>query len=193
VPLRHYAAHAGLSDAVFRELEEEQSRSDKKEQPQAPHGWSLTRSPGGARFTLRKQFQDESLELRCALPEAKSSASESDTNNSHNLVLLVTKNGEALRFGLSVEDQELVMETVAHFKDAGIALDDTPNGDHKRTSHYPGPLIHELDSNVADNFLSYLEERGVNDDLAVFITEYAFWVEQQEYEHWLSSVGKFVS
>lgn len=190
---RSYASHPLLSNAAARELEEESSRSDKREQPTAPAGWSVSHTPGSAKFRLTRTYQDESLEIRCALPEANVSNPDQGSNNNNKVTLIVTKGSEAMRFGLSIEDQELVLDTLAHFKDASVPKDDTPAGEDKRVSQYPGPLIHELEGGFVDTMLNYLDERGVNDDLAVFVTEFAFWVEQQEYENWLANISRFTA
>lgn len=150
--------------------------------------------PGSNKFVLRKSYEDETLEVRCALPDsnvASSPEAQQGSDNASNVVLLVQKGAETLRFGLSIEDQELVLETVAHFKDGSIPKDESSVGEAKRRSTYAGPLINELDSDFVDQLLSYMDQRGVTDELAVFITEFAFWKEQQEYENWLDAVANF--
>lgn len=196
VPMR-FASHAGLSNASQAELSEEQQRSDRPEQPVPPAGWEVSHVPGTTKFRLIKTFEDEKLEIilssvqEAKAPSGDSESSGSNTSSMGNIVLLVQKGSETMRFGLSIEDQELVLDTVGHFKDGAVPKGDSPQAEMVRKTLYPGPLIHELDSHFVDQFLNYLEVRGVDDNLAVFITEYAFWMEQQEYEGWLEAVANF--
>jgi complement component 1 Q subcomponent-binding protein, mitochondrial len=195
-PMR-WASHSGVSNAAQAELSEEQQRSDRPEQPVPPAGWSVSHVPGSVKIRLTKTFEDEKLEILTRLPvkEAptggESSSAATTPNDAGNVVLLVQKGTETMRFGLSIEDQELVLDTVSHFKDGVIPRGETPEAENALEALYPGPEIHELDSHFVDEFLNYLEVRGVDDNLAVFITEYNFWVEQQEYESWLQSVANF--
>lgn len=188
--------HQSLSNNAFSELEDEQNRSDKVAEPAIPQGWTIQRPPNASVFTMTKSFSGESLELKFGLPAPKTggaAAGGSEANNVESMTLTITKGSEALRFTLSVEEQELILENVAHYTDAAVAKDDTIGGEKKRAKLYNGPVISELDATFVDSFVGYLEERGVNDELAVFVTEYIFWVEQQEYENWLSAIAKFTS
>lgn len=184
-------SHSGLSNATQNQLREEQDRSDKSPQPEIPNGWAVSHVAGSSVFRLTKQFGDEELEIRCALPEASGEAQ--NTGSMNNVVLLVTKGVETMRFGLSIENQELVLDSVSHCNDAAILKNDSSEGLLKQKRLYNGPLIHELDQEIVDEFLSYLDARGVTDELAVFITDFAFWKEQQEYEAWLASISKFTN
>lgn len=64
--------------------------------------------------------------------------------------------------------------------------------EYQRRSVYAGPRFADLDENLCASLESYLESRGLNDELAEFIAQYASWKEQKEYMDWLSKMHKFV-
>ncbi|CUG06672.1 Hypothetical protein, putative [Bodo saltans] len=185
-----FASHAGLNSASNSELSEEQQRTDRPQQPVAPAGWSASHTPGSNQFRLARNYEGEELEMTFSIQEkVANDEGATNTGSMNNVVLLVQKGTSTLRFGLSIEDQELVLDTVGYFKDGAVVKG--AQGEAQRKSLYSGPVISELDSHFVDQFLNYLEVRGVDDNLAVFATEYAFWMEQQEYERWLEGIATF--
>lgn len=58
---------------------------------------------------------------------------------------------------------------------------------------YQGPRFEELDEGLQAELLHYLDERGVNADLAVYITALNFDKEQREYTQWLERMQAFVA
>ena len=57
---------------------------------------------------------------------------------------------------------------------------------------YSGPNFEDLEESVQDKFHDYLEERGINADLANYIIEAHLDKEQREYTSWLERVAHFV-
>lgn len=55
----------------------------------------------------------------------------------------------------------------------------TAEADWKRRGLYIGPQFPTLDQEVQDHFVSFLEERGINEELATFIPLLAEWKEQR--------------
>ncbi len=95
--------------------------------------------------------------------------------------------------GFSLAEIDLVLDGVAFHQDAALARDMSPEGIGKKDKQYPGPSVPELNDDLVEAFIEYLEERGVNDSFAEFMELYAFWMEQQEYEAWLSQVAEFAA
>jgi hypothetical protein len=187
-PVRRYATHGELRDALLSEQQDEESRT-KVEQPQIPSGFTVSR-PSASRFTLNRKFSDESIEVQCQLMEP---AQTEEGEEKAKMTAVITKGSEAVRFELAAVENELVILAAAHYKDAAVARDWSPKGAADRDTKYAGPAIHQLDEGVTNGFVNYLEERGINDSFAEFIVQYAFWLEQQEYENWLGCMSKFVS
>ncbi|KAL8281405.1 hypothetical protein RQP46_006089 [Phenoliferia psychrophenolica] len=107
--------------------------------------------------------------------------------------ITVTKKGQgALTIDAVVEDGIFNISNIAFYKDAKLAVGLTAEDDWKRQGLYIGPDFQNLDESVQSEFENYLEERGINADLAVFIPDFAEYKEQKEYLSWLSSVKGFV-
>lgn len=53
-------------------------------------------------------------------------------------------------------------------------------------------MFEDLDDALQGDFNEYLKERGFDEELADFITEYVQFKEQKEYKNWLESVASFV-
>ena len=50
----------------------------------------------------------------------------------------------------------------------------------------------DLDDGLKDSFYDYLEERGINSELASFIEEYIGYKDQNEYMNWLNQAKEFI-
>lgn len=64
-----------------------------------------------------------------------------------------------------------------------------PAGSEK---YYAGPPFAQLDEELQNFFVNYLEERGIDANIALFIPDYIDVKEQREYLAWLSRVKKFI-
>ncbi|KAG5479135.1 hypothetical protein LSCM1_02987 [Leishmania martiniquensis] len=61
----------------------------------------------------------------------------------------------------------------------------------RRAFKYSGPMLSELDDDLSDEILNYLDERGINNAFAEFVMAQAFFLEQEEYINWLRLLRKF--
>ncbi|KAG5472700.1 hypothetical protein LSCM4_02022 [Leishmania orientalis] len=185
---RRALSDAALADATRRELEEEMGRSDKPEQPTPPAGWEVMRKPGTCTFELTKSFEGEEVVVRYSTNQ------DSDKANSHDIFVYVTqKNGQTMQTDLSIEEGELVLNNIRFYDDAELAKDTSAEAEAKRNELYTGPLVHELDYDLLNCVMTYLEKRGVDEKLGEFVILYSFWAEQQDYEAWLSTMNKFAA
>ncbi|XP_073292017.1 uncharacterized protein At2g39795, mitochondrial-like isoform X2 [Primulina huaijiensis] len=57
---------------------------------------------------------------------------------------------------------------------------------------YTGPRFKELDDELQDSLYDFLEARGIDDDLAVFLHQYITNKDKTEYIRWLEKVKSFV-
>lgn len=71
-------------------------------------------------------------------------------------------------------------------KSASEILRDTPE------TLYSGPPFQQLDEEVQSLLEQYLDVRGINTALALFVPEYIDVKEQREYLGWLGRVKEFV-
>lgn len=82
-----------------------------------------------------------------------------------------------------VASRKLIVRSVRHLV-AGKEVGDV--------GAYAGPIFEQLNVELQDGFYSYLEERGIDDDLCFFVLSYSRVKEQGEYSNWLNKVLQFV-
>ena len=80
-----------------------------------------------------------------------------------------------------------MIDNVYFFKDTELADAKTAELDWKRRNLYEGPPFGNLDEDLQVLLERYLDERGVNTALAMWVPEYIDFKEQREYLDWLSS------
>ena len=85
------------------------------------------------------------------------------------------------------QDGLIVIENVYYFADAEHADANTADQDWTRRGLYTGPPFGNLDQDLQVMLERYLDERGVNTALALWIPEYIDFKEQKEYLTWLAS------
>ncbi|KAI9265918.1 mitochondrial glycoprotein [Sporodiniella umbellata] len=91
------------------------------------------------------------------------------------------------------QDGEIAIESVMYYKDNKLASDQSAESDWQRRGLYIGPQFAELDENLQQLYVNYLEERGIDSALANFLPDYVEYKEQKEYVNWLENMKKFVS
>ena len=85
------------------------------------------------------------------------------------------------------QDGVFQIEEVAFFSKPELANAGTAERDWSRQSLYAGPPFENLDEELQAFFERYLDERGVNVELANMIPDYIQVKEQKEYVRWLES------
>lgn len=179
--------HSTLSDTLNGELAGEKARTDLPTEPSIPAGWTVAHVADQQVFTLTKAFNNEKITIESTFyNEAVNPDGVSE--NVGSMELTIAKDSEALVCALDVEEAELVLDSIMHVSDYGKYS--TLNNE-ARAKLYGGPDIAELDQEVVGNFVGFLEERGINDDIAKFVLDYSNFREQKEYESWLAKVSKF--
>jgi complement component 1 Q subcomponent-binding protein len=107
--------------------------------------------------------------------------------------VVVEKPGKgALAIETVAQDGMIVIDNVYYFADAAHAHAKTAEKIHERQDLYAGPPFSNLDEDLQVLLEKYLEERGINTALAIFVPDYIDMKEQREYLTWLSNVKRFV-
>jgi len=107
--------------------------------------------------------------------------------------VIVEKPGKgALAIECIAQDGMIVIENTYYYANSAHALAKTPEKMAERQDLYVGPPFSNLDEDLQVLLERYLEERGVNTALAIFVPDYIDMKEQREYLRWLSSVKDFV-
>lgn len=99
----------------------------------------------------------------------------------------------ALLIQAVIQDGDLQVEEISHFKDAETAHAQTAEKDWTRQSLYAGPPAENLDPELIAFWGRYLEERGLNVEFQTMVTDYIAYKEQKEYVSWLENVRKFIA
>jgi complement component 1 Q subcomponent-binding protein len=81
----------------------------------------------------------------------------------------------------------VTFEDFWYFEDGTLSHPKSFEADAKRTKVYAGPPFGSLDVELVELLERYLAERGVNETLAEFVTEYIEFKEAREYTRWLGS------
>ena len=84
-----------------------------------------------------------------------------------------------------------MIENAYYFAKAELAEGKTAEQDYVRRGLYSGPPFGNLDEDLQVLLERYIEERGVNTALALWVPDYVDYKEQKEYVDWLS--GKWSS
>lgn len=104
------------------------------------------------------------------------------------LNITVTKPGKgAVQITATADDGLIEVEDVFYFKKADLAEPNTAEKMHARQHVYAGPPFGNLDSDLQAMLERYLDERGINPQLATFVPDYIDYKEQREYVQWLES------
>jgi complement component 1 Q subcomponent-binding protein, mitochondrial len=104
------------------------------------------------------------------------------------LNITVTKPGKgAIQFTATADDGLIEVEDVFYFPNAALAEPNTAEKMHARQHVYAGPPFGNLDSDLQAMLERYLDERGINTQLATFVPDYIDYKEQREYVQWLES------
>lgn len=106
----------------------------------------------------------------------------------HVFVTIKRPNKGALQIEAIAQDGLMVIDNVYYYKDAKFADPESVNSDWDARSVYSGPPFGNLDEDLQVLFERYLDERGINTTMALFVPEYIDFKEQREYLHWLQSM-----
>lgn len=107
-------------------------------------------------------------------------------------VMIEKKGKGTLQIETTAQDGEIVIDNVFYYNKPELADAKTAELDWKRRNLYEGPPFGNLDEDLQVLLERYLDERGVNTALALWVPEYIDFKEQREYLNWLSNVKSFV-
>lgn len=107
--------------------------------------------------------------------------------------VVIEKPGKgALAVETVAQDGMIVIDNVYYYTDATHAYAKTAEKIQERQDLYVGPPFGNLDEDLQVLLERYLDERGINTALAIFVPDYIDMKEQKEYVRWLSNVKGFV-
>lgn len=95
--------------------------------------------------------------------------------------------GGALLVQTVVQNGYFQIEDLSYFAKPDLAHAQTAEKDWARQALYAGPPFENLDEALQGMLDRYLEERGIDSELAIMIPDYIQVKEQKEYVSWLES------
>ncbi|KUI71961.1 hypothetical protein VM1G_07953 [Cytospora mali] len=146
-------------------------------------------------FRDEAALEDEDVSARD--PDAEGLEEDGDAGNEPGVTcrlnIVVEKPGKgALNIEAVAQEASVIVENMYYYHDAAIAHSASPEAVHKSRDVYPGPPFGTLDEDLQLLMEQYLDERGINSTLALFVPEYMDMKEQREYLAWLNNVKGFV-
>lgn len=85
------------------------------------------------------------------------------------------------------EDGMIQIENVYYYQNRELADAHTVESNWAKRNLYAGPPFGNLDEDLQVLLERYLDERGIDTRLALFVPDYVDYKEQKEYLNWLSS------
>src|SRR5690554_6820204 len=107
-------------------------------------------------------------------------------------VIIEKANKGALAVETIAQDGQIIIDNVYYYKDAALARAKSAQQAHERQDLYVGPPFGNLDEDLQVVLERYLDERGINTALALFVPDYIDMKEQKEYLSWLANMKSFV-
>lgn len=109
------------------------------------------------------------------------------------LNIVIEKPGKGcINLDAVAQDGAVIVENMSYYQDPAIAHSTNAEAVHKSRDVYPGPPFGTLDEDLQLLMEQFLEERGINSALALFVPDYMDMKEQREYCQWLNNVKGFV-
>lgn len=119
--------------------------------------------------------------------ESNSDEQQDPSFPAHVFVTIKRAGKGALQIEAIAQDGLMAIENVYYYKDAKLADPESINSDWEARTVYSGPPFGNLDEDLQVLFERYLEERGINTTMALFVPDYIDYKEQREYLSWLES------
>ena len=141
--------------------------------------------------------EDENLDPSKAAEEKSAESEEGDEESEQSFParvnVVIEKPGKgALAVECIAQDGMIVIENTYYYANSEHATSKRPEMMAERQDMYVGPPFGNLDEDLQVLMERYLEERGINTPLALFVPDYIDMKEQREYLRWLSNVKDFV-
>ncbi|KAI5793915.1 mitochondrial glycoprotein [Peziza echinospora] len=108
------------------------------------------------------------------------------------LNIIIEKPNGALKISGLAQDGMIVLQNVIYHSSSDLLKTKSAESDYQSEGLYAGPEFGNLDEDLQVLFERYLDERGINTALALFVPDYIEFKEQREYLTWLENVKNFV-
>lgn len=202
-----------LSQKLAEELKYEREAADEAEPEflktfKQQGIWKIEDIEGNDEVTLTRKFGNENIRVMFSIAdiqnaeepefgqEEEGDSEESENPRSYPIRVSFSITKEHAQGSINVDsmcqDGAFIVDNISYYPDAQLGTELTAEADWKRRGLYIGPQFETLDVSVQEEFEKFLQERGINEHLALFIPDYSELKEQKEYVRWLENVKKFV-
>ncbi|KAJ7598903.1 mitochondrial glycoprotein [Mycena floridula] len=217
VSLKEGIHDLALSQKLQEELTFETQDVDPKAIPdfltefKAQSKWTIQETPFTDEVTLFRAFGGEKLKLVFSTADLQNEEDMADEESEEGeegseeggpspgsfpirVTLTMTKNASpaALIADMAVQEGSFIIENISFYNDKKTGTELSAEADYARRGQYLGPQFESLDVGLQEAFEHFLQERGVDESVALFIPEFAEYKEQQEYIRWLKGVKQFI-
>ncbi|OJA12074.1 hypothetical protein AZE42_02175 [Rhizopogon vesiculosus] len=170
--------------------------------------WTVHDVLGNDEVTLTRKFGNETVRLMFSIADIQSAEEDPEYEQEEGegaedqplhsypvrASFSVTKANAKGSINIDTMCQEgaFIIDNMSYYPDAQLGTELTAEADWKRRGLYIGPQFDTLDVAVQEEIEKWVQERGINENLAMFIPEYSEYKEQKEYVRWLENVKNFV-
>ncbi|KAG1862410.1 mitochondrial glycoprotein [Suillus tomentosus] len=170
--------------------------------------WEIQDVTGNDEVTLVRKFGNETIRMMFSIADIQNAEEEPEYEQEegeggeeqppHSYPIRasfsITKGNAKGSINIDTMCQEgaFIIDNMSYYPDAQLGTELTAEADWKRRGLYIGPQFDTLDVSVQEEIEKWLQERGINENLATFVPEYSEFKEQKEYVRWLDNVKNFV-
>ncbi|KAL1198614.1 hypothetical protein V5N11_011263 [Cardamine amara subsp. amara] len=174
---------------IRNEIEYELDHSPPLQLPSSFGPFTVDERPGEQWISLKRQFgEKEDIKIEATMfdrsvPSSKSTSTEPEYVLHITFIVNISKAGAGEAFEIMCSAWPDTIEISKLCVRKGIK---------SSPSSYNGPEFEELDDELQDALYQFLEQRGISDELAVFLHQYMKNKDKGEYVRWMDSVKSYV-
>ncbi|XP_006302695.2 uncharacterized protein At2g39795, mitochondrial [Capsella rubella] len=174
---------------IRNEIDYELDHSPPLQPPNTFGPFTVDERPGEQWISLKRNFKEkEDIKIEATMfdksvPTSKSTSTEPEYILHITFIVNISKGGaaEALEIMCSAWPDTIEISNLCVRK-----------GSKSSPSSYGGPEFEELDDQLQDALYQFLEERGISNELAVFLHQYMKNKGKGEYVRWMESIKSYV-
>lgn len=187
--------YSTLKDALKTEVAAEEANAKEIPIIPTPSGFTLNERAGSTLVTLKSNHGDEIITVQAVVPAKLEFDTPTNELSIPFDVIIEKPKAGVVEFQCRTAEAGFDVESVATFdeKEKKVAKEESAEADYQRDLKYSGPALEDLEAELQDGIAEFLEDRGINEDMARYIQTYVKESkEPAEYLRWLQGLQKFV-
>ncbi|KAE9584520.1 hypothetical protein Lal_00021808 [Lupinus albus] len=200
LPRRTYISHmrkSAFEGTILRQIRQQIQFHLQSYPPKQPiikfDSFTVDGRPGERCIRLKRQYADEDIKVEVTMFDGAAPAPSANASdgvpNADDMQLHIT-----LIVSISKEERYRVLEIVCSAWPDSIEINRLLTRTNKKmlAEPYAGPEFEELDDELQDSLYDFLEVRGIDDKLAVFLHDYMKNKDKTEFRGWMERVKSFI-